>query len=1050
MDRLLLFATVLVFLHVLEPGSARAQDAGAKAAADAGPKIDPAVAEEIKYADGLNSLGLSYYADLVLANIKGEDGGRKVISEIKSKVGIKKFDEANALIAKQPNQDSQAVWAMKLTVADGYYGWGMYSNAQSLYEGFFKKYSDGPPDTLNDFYTKSGYKYAQMMLLLGQDKGALEAFRATLKAKTMERAFKRQIQTEMAELMVKIGAKAPGDEQKALFEEAKKLCGDIMWVQDVWFGKAIVIGAHIQMLQGDIEGAQKTVDDAWDQLKAIDDMLRQDAKEYGDDILKISPMAECHYMLGVIMQDEADKLIAANGEKDKIIALLLGKVTGKDSKTGKDKRTTGALKHLMTVFIDYPSTSWGPDAGVRGRKIQETLKQRMGLDVNVAIPEEKRRKIEQIQFSEARTLFNQQQWADAVEAYLRVLKLFPEDETAMGALSEVATCYLELQEDLFRDAVVHHLAERFGGDSPQMAAAGDQVLRMAALYNDRKMAEKRDETYALYFSHFPKHSRMAAILYSFGLQRITAEDYPGGLEYFKKVQSTYTNSTSYLDSLNRIAVCYDKMGDHTNEVKTLADYVQRLEKEGTGASVIMGKYRLAIALRQLGPKYTATALNRFAELVKLLSDPKNPYQRTPEEKETASKILEGSMFYKSLCYAALTQPEDKLADYRQSAIDGFTALAKTYPKSPYAPPALLQAATMWTIMKNPEKAQELFRKLQMDYASSAEAKNADYLYAKSLLDLGRRNEAVPVFKRMFEQAGGKYTEVQILTSGDELFKSKEYDIAHQAFSKLLETTKDAKFKELVLMKDGQALVEMGNEEEAVKTLETLFKLYPRSAYTVDGSFYLSRAYTDLGAKETDEQRRSDDFNKAVKAMNKASTYEKSPVGLLKIDLAVARMWLMRAKAEDQFRGQKGKDYKERALGGYQSIILLNSPEKPDLRALIEDAYNESIPLFVEQQKWSDVTENCDKYLATFPQGRYLADVRKWRNKARMNTEGTGQKAPEEGETPAPAKEAATPSTNPTPPAATAPVAAPATPVKAPVATPSTKAPAKAPAPVGSK
>jgi len=54
------------------------------------------------------------------------------------------------------------------------------------------------------------------------------------------------------------------------------------------------------------------------------------------------------------------------------------------------------------------------------------------------------------------------------------------------------------------------------------------------------------------------------------------------------------------------------------------------------------------------------------------------------------------------------------------------------------------------------------------------------------------------------------------------------------------------------------------------------------------------------------------------------------------------------------------------LGGYQSIILLNSPEKPDLRSLIEEAYNESIPLFVEQQKWPDVLENCDKYLRRSP------------------------------------------------------------------------------------
>jgi tetratricopeptide (TPR) repeat protein len=991
----LLFLICFLIASTTGPTSALAQEAEAKApAADAGPKIDPAVAEELRYADGLNALGLSYYANLVLANIKGDDGGRKVVSEIKSLVGIKKFPEANALIAKQPDQDSQAVWAMKLTVADGYYGWGMYTNAQSLYESFFKKFSDGPPEALNDFYTKSGYKYAQMMLLTGQDKAALDAFRATLKAKNMDRAFKRQIQTEMAELMVKVAAKATGDERKKLFEEIRKICDEILWVQDVWFGKAIVMLAHIKMLQGDVDGAQKLVDDYWDQLKAIDDMLREDAKEQGDELLKISPMANCHYMLGVIMQDEAEKLIAANGEKEKIIALLVGKVTGKKA-DGKDKRTFGALQHLMTVFASYPSTSWAPDAGLRGQKVQERL-QSLGVEIKITISPEKMKEIMAIQFREARSMFNLQQWADAAEAYARVLKLFPEGETSMGALSELATCYIELQEQIFADAVIHHLAERFGGDSPQMAAAGDQVLRMAVFYNDRKMMEKKDETYNLYFQYYAKHSRMPSILYSFGLQKMTTEDYAGALDYFQKVKTSYSNSTPCLDSINRMATCYEKLGDRTNEVKILQEYVQKLE-QGAGIPMdsVRGKYRLAVALRQLGPKNVPAALNRFAELAKLLSDPKHPYQKTPEEKEAADRILEGSMFQKSICYAVLTEPQDKMAEYKQNALDGFTSLVSKFPKSVYAPSSLAQIGTLWTILKDPDKAQAALTRLQRDYPDSEPAKNVDYMIADNMLKLGRPDEARKAFKRMFDQSGSKYTEIQILTAGEELLKSKEHEIAHQAFSKIHETTKDPKIKELALVKDGQCLVETGSMEDAVKVLENLFKLYPRSFYTIDGSFALSRAYTGLGAKEADEQKRSDLFTKAIKAMNKASTYEKKPDGLLRIDLAVARMWLMRAKAEEQFKSQKGSEYKGKAIGGYQSIILLNSPDKADLRPMIEEAYNECIPLFVELAQWPDVLENCDKYLTAFPKGRFLADVRRWRNKARMNTEGSGQKAPEE-------------------------------------------------------
>ena len=116
------------------------------------------------------------------------------------------------------------------------------------------------------------------------------------------------------------------------------------------------------------------------------------------------------------------------------------------------------------------------------------------------------------------------------------------------------------------------------------------------------------------------------------------------------------------------------------------------------------------------------------------------------------------MFHKALCYASLNEPENKLAAYRQNAIDSFTSLATKFPKSPFAPGALMQAAMTWTILKNPEKTEELIKKLQRDYPQSPEALNADYNLATSLLALDKREQAVPVFKRMIEGIGSKYTE----------------------------------------------------------------------------------------------------------------------------------------------------------------------------------------------------------------------------------------------------------------------------------------------------
>lgn len=348
-------------------------------ATNAGPNI-----EELKYVDGLKSMGLLYYANIVHSRLAGDTGD--VIRAAEPLVGPRKTaSEALAFIAKQPDQDSEPVWAMKLTVANSCYGSGMYSNAQEIYESFFKRFPDGPTEGLSTFYVTSGCQYAKMLLLTGQDSAALNVYRTALKGKKyMERSDRRRILAEMAELMVKIAATTAGDEQMALLKEAHKICEDLLWMQDVWFGKAIALLAHIKMLEGDSDGAQKLVNENWDILNQIDDMLKENPSL---DLLKISPLANCHYVLGVFMQDEAEKLLAG-GDKEKAVGLLIDRGTGK-TKEGKDKRIPGALQHMTIVFTDYPSSIWASDARERSRKMLEMLKPHPDVGANPAGPIDK-------------------------------------------------------------------------------------------------------------------------------------------------------------------------------------------------------------------------------------------------------------------------------------------------------------------------------------------------------------------------------------------------------------------------------------------------------------------------------------------------------------------------------------------------------------------------------------------------------------------------------------------------------------------------------------
>ena len=72
----------------------------------------------------------------------------------------------------------------------------------------------------------------------------------------------------------------------------------------------------------------------------------------------------------------------------------------------------------------------------------------------------------------------------------------------------------------------------------------------------------------------------------------------------------------------------------------------------------------------------------------------------------------------------------------------------------------------------------------------------------SLLDLGLRDQAVGVFKQMFS-GGGQYGMGQILTAGRELFDAKEYEIAVEAFDRVLASAEERQLMEPALAGKGR-------------------------------------------------------------------------------------------------------------------------------------------------------------------------------------------------------------------------------------------------------
>ncbi|MCX7592101.1 MAG: tetratricopeptide repeat protein [Kiritimatiellae bacterium] len=953
----------------------------------------PEVEREVQYAKALYDMGLPDYAKMVLDRIKHPSAEPLIkVIHLDSLIAIGKFDEAKALIAREPDQEGQDAWAMKLRLADGYYAWGRYAEAQGIYNAFFGKFPQGPPEALNDFYINSAYKYAQMLQLMGKPKEAVEAYRTLLRAK-VEKHVRRQVLSEMTEILVKLAETAPAQEQKGYLTEADKLIREILWKQDVWFGKAIVHLAHIKLIQGDMDGAMKMIEDYQTQLREIDESLRKEEEETGQPLTRLSPMAECRYLLGVMLQTEAEKLLATKGDRNKILTLLAGKEVETTTKDGKKvkTRTAGALQHFINVFVGYPGTSWAPDAGTRAKQVEEILKKEFGAKITTNVTDEQMAKVEMYQFQGARSLMFQQQFKNAIETYVKVLNLFPETPGAVVALGDLVQCHAEEQEWLFVEMVSGYLAERFSQNEKLKDKAGDQLLRLAAFFEERNIIDRREAMYRLFFDFFPAHPLAASTLFRFAERRFAEKDYEGALGYYQRIVASYTNAPVYLEALNKIAFCFSEGKKHLEEINTLNQYIKALEAKGKpSAAWVSAKYRLATAYKNLDPKYIPNAYNAYTDLIKRLTENPAAYAADEEEARKNQEFLEASLYSRALCLSKLKEPPEKEKDYKLQAVKSLEDLLERFPKSKAAPSALSQIGTLWTVLGDAQKAEAALRRLEKEYPTSPEAKNSKFVLAMNLLELGRRQEATRVFRDMLQDRGGQFTETQILTAGMRLAEAGEGDLALEAFDRVLATAKERAIREPALMEKTRVLVRLQRYAEAAETAKTLLTDYRNSINTIEANMLLSNAYGQLARREANADKRFDLFNLAIRAMKDARKYELTPENQARSDVGIARIQLLKARAEEEFgTREKAVSYRNDAIATYQLLIATAPFGDAAVRRHIEEAYHECIPLLLEAEKWADALEDCDRFLELFPNSKWEAEVRNWRGQARVKLIGSG-------------------------------------------------------------
>ena len=889
------------------------------------------VDEDLEFASGLISFEPSFpdFARKVVDAILLKDPGlrdRTKVVEAEILIKGRKFDEAEALVREMGMSNPQAQ-AISLALGKNYFAIGETDKARALYDDFFKLY-EGKAPTDKDVmlrYRDAAYQYAQMKEMIGDFEGAAASYKR-VEDITDSPDLKRSMTLARAQALVKAAEKKSGDEKNKLLEEVLKLCETLQWGGlDLQFVDSIVIMANVELARGNPDGARKVLMSHMDIIKPIDETL----KELGMP-MRESPMAGARSLLGRLWKEEADRLAGQEGKETEAVAAY-----------------SKALGEYYNVFVKYSDSPWGPAAGMESKAIKDILETTYGKTVKIDLSTVAASKLAGTEFMMADNLFRQKKYAEAAAEYLRVLEQFPEaGDLSIGALGNLAQCYMHQEDHLYAKMVALYIGERFSGKSDIPARA---LVSLGKLYEDGGNAEMGLYMYNQYLKCCPRDARAGQILFYLAQKAEQAKDQEKADAFYAKIITDYPQDQNYTKALSRRAWRSYLDKDYAGAVEGMKLYIE--ESKGSPSP------NLAQAMFALGDSYRQTgdlpnAVRQFNALVAALSPEGNPYGRSAEELERNAKLLEQARFY--LAFSLSRLPSDAT---RKAAVAKLDEFLQFHPKSALAPKALNLKGSLQMALKDPG-ANATFARLAQEYPDTDEGKNAQYARINGALELEQFDQAREALGAMLASPGS-YSEGEFVRVGQAMLDKEQWTEAEQAFSQVVGKTDDRALLERALYGIGAARYELGQYAGAVESLDDLMRRWPNSALFYPAKLKLASANMKLNQLAAAKVAIGDIFK-----------YAREPEVVNDTSLLYAEV----LKAEGDQTG---------ALAAYKRLEYFGGGKTEKARKQIETAILEGLALADEMGRHAEVIESADRYLELYPTSPKVGEIRQKRTAATL-------------------------------------------------------------------
>ena len=934
------------------------------AAADGDPQeIDSALKEEIAYVEALTEFGFPDFAAEVIADTKKKWPESEAIFfalEIRGMLLLGQGAEAEKKIAALPDRKSSKYWAARLEVANDHYSRGRNEECLKIYAEFFKNNAKPAKELLE---TVRNAHWVRSQLLIGMKKYSEAAKDLESIMKIVEKGKARgddeavnlwcAAASDAADLHLRVASELDPKKRGSELDVAKKIISKLLWMRNkiVYYGRAIAMKAHLELLAGRVDKAQSVIDDYMADLSDIHAQLEKADPDGREGLLKISPMPQCRYLLSDLLWKEAKKEASKpNFDKARIGDLIFG-AKGKNGK----RSGAGAYNHALNVFIRYPYSPWATAAEKTVDEIKAFMLEKFNKPITDQVTEEHRAQVRRMRFRNADEKFGIADFDGAIEDYFSILADYPESKESVDAVFKIVEGYYEMlkrttdvakKEDLRlkADAVSGYLAERFAGnpDEAIMTAGGNAVLTLAAKEKTMNEIARADQLYMAFIMNYTRHLNAPTLTAQLMGTAYQEGKFHEALRLAPVMDEYYTNSNFYAMSLSIASICCEKIGDRENAISYLKRYIA-LEKKPL--EQMQAAMRLASIYQEdgLGLLETATTnatpeevaaqerkavisiiqgIKNFRPFIGKIEEKLNDPAVVAADKERYQSLHESAFLYMGGCWARLIEPSKRLDVFKKAKIDpvansvaAFEEYVAKYPTGKRAKDVYLHLSTIYTTQDNLVKSKEALERLRKEFPDSNEAKTALPRLARSLIEHANTvadeaskakiyKEGSNIYAEMIRSDSVDYQPIDYVYAGESLIDARDWMLADAAFDKAIAKAGTNSYTTVARARIGKAKSRYAKKDYigAREHLDTFMEDKKLSAMQIatNACTMIVEIAMIQGKLENDSTLRESHYAAAGKAVKKLGSYWENEAVWKKdtVDLMSADVRLAKADTED--------------------------------------------------------------------------------------------------------------------------------------------------------